>query len=517
MAYEVPEHYNVSTILDHNLEQGRGSKTAVLWQDVSLTYQHLFQQTCAFANALRALGIQREQRLLLVLDDSPAFPIVFLGAIRAGAVPVPVNPLYRPDDFAFFLLDSYARAAIVDHPFLSKLQQALHSLPQPPLLIVANGPAPEGALTLDQLLQAYQGECPPADTHRDDMAFWLYSSGSTGRPKGVVHLQRNIPYTCETYALQVLGIREDDITFSTSKLFHAYGLGNNLTFPYWVGATTVLRSGLPTPEGVLETAQRFRPTLFFSVPTLYNAILNLPEAGKYDLSSVRLCVSAAEPLPPHVFHRWKDTFGLTILDGLGSTEMLHIFCSNRPDEVRPGSSGRPVPGYELKLLTPEGEPVPIGEAGDLYVKGGSAFAYYWHHLEKTRATFQGEWVRAGDRYRVDEEGFYWYEGRADDMIKVSGLWVSPIEIENTLMEHPAVLEAAVVGVQLEGFTRIKAFVVLKEGTTPSPALIQELQEWCKSRLQRYQYPHLVEFVQDPPKTVTGKVQRYKLRERGSSD
>ncbi|HXG42079.1 MAG TPA: benzoate-CoA ligase family protein [Dehalococcoidia bacterium] len=513
MAYEVPERYNVSTILDRNLEQGRGSKPAVLWQDASLTYQELFQQTCAFANALRDLGVQREQRLLLVLDDSPAFPIVFLGAIRAGAVPVPVNPLYRPDDFAFFLQDSYARAAIVDHPFLPKFQQAVHSFRQPPLLIIANGPAPEGALTLEQLLQAHQGECPPADTHRDDMAFWLYSSGSTGRPKGVVHLQRNIPYTCETYALQVLGIREDDVTFSTSKLFHAYGLGNNLTFPYWVGATTVLRSGPPTPDGVLETIQRFRPTLFFSVPTLYNAILNSPEAGKYDLSSVRLCVSAAEPLPPQVFHRWKDTFGLTILDGIGSTEMLHIFCSNRPEEVRPGSSGRPVPGYELRLLSPEGEPVSVGEAGDLYVKGGSAFAYYWHHTEKTRATFQGEWVRTGDRYRMDEEGFYWYEGRADDMIKVSGLWVSPIEIENTLMEHPAVLEAAVVGIQVEGFTRIKAFVVLKEGTTSSDALVEELQEWCKSRLQRYQYPHMVEFVQDLPKTVTGKVQRYKLRQQ----
>jgi benzoate-CoA ligase family protein len=513
MGYEVPERYNASTLLDRNLEQGRGPKTAVLWQDASLTYQELFQQACAFANAVRALGLQREQRLLLVLDDSPAFPVAFLGAIRAGAVPVPVNPLYRSQDFAFFLVDSYARAVVVDHPFLPRLEEALGGLAERPTVVVANGPAPEGCLSLQELLATHRGECPPADTHRDDMAFWLYSSGSTGRPKGVVHLQRNIPYTCQTYALQVLGIREDDITFSTSKLFHAYGLGNNLTFPYWVGATTVLRSGPPTPEGVLETAQRYRPTLFFSVPTLYNAILNHPQARHYDLSSVRLCVSAAEPLPAHVFHRWKDTFGLTILDGIGSTEMLHIFCSNRPQEVRPGSSGRPVPGYELKLLTPEGGPVPVGEAGDLYVKGGSAFAYYWHHLEKTRATFQGEWVRTGDRYRVDEEGFYWYEGRSDDMIKVGGLWVSPIEVENALMEHPAVLEAAVVGVQREGFTRIKAFVVPKGGVDPSPALVQELQEWCKGRLQRYQYPHLVEFVQNLPKTVTGKVQRYRLREQ----
>jgi len=511
MAYEVPERYNVSTILDHNLEQGRGHKPAILWQDSSLSYQDLFLATCAFANALADLGIQREQRLLLILDDSPAFPIAFLGAIRHGAVPVPVNPLYRPDDFAFFLADSYARAVVVDHSFLPKLEQALAALPHRPIVIVANGPAPDGTLPLDQLLSAHRGECPPADTHRDDMAFWLYSSGSTGRPKGVVHLHRNIPYTCQTYGLQVLGIREEDVTFSTSKLFHAYGLGNNLTFPYWVGATTVLRSGPPTPEGVLETAQRYRPTLFFSVPTLYNAILNHPQAASYDLSSVRLCVSAAEPLPPHVFHRWKDTFGSLILDSIGSTE-LNRFCSNTPEQLKPGSLGRPVPGFEVRVVREDGSPARPGERGELQVRAPNAFAYYWHHLERTRRTFQGEWARTGDLCRVDEDGFYWYEGRADDMIKVSGLWVSPIEIENTLMEHPAVLEAAVVGVQLEGFTRIKAFIVPKQHAQPSDALVQELQEWCKSRLQRYQYPHLVEFVQELPKTVTGKIQRYKLRD-----
>ena len=305
MAYEVPERYNVSTILDHNLEQGRGHKPAILWQDSSLSYQDLFLATCAFANALADLGIQREQRLLLILDDSPAFPIAFLGAIRHGAVPVPVNPLYRPDDFAFFLADSYARAVVVDHAFLPKLEQALTALPHRPTIIVANGPAPDGTLPLDQLLSAHRGECPPADTHRDDMAFWLYSSGSTGRPKGVVHLHRNIPYTCQTYATQVLGIRSDDVCLSTTKLFHAYGLGNSLTFPLWVGATAVQLRGRPTPERVFELIERERPTLLFSVPTLYNALLATPGAETRDLSSLRLCVSAAEALPADLWRRWQ--------------------------------------------------------------------------------------------------------------------------------------------------------------------------------------------------------------------
>jgi benzoate-CoA ligase family protein len=344
------------------------------------------------------------------------------------------------------------------------------------------------------------------------MAFWLYSSGSTGKPKGVVHLHHDIPYTCETYARHVLQIRPEDTTFSASKLFHAYGLGNNLSFPYWVGASTVLLQGRPTPERVLATLQAFRPTLFFAVPTLYNALLNHPGARDHDLSFIRLCVSAAEPLPPEIWRRWKEAFGLVILDGVGSTEMLHIYCSNTLDSLKPGSSGKPVPGYELKLLSPEGNPVPVGEAGDLWVKGDSALAFYWHQHEKTKRALQGEWFYTGDRYRVDEEGFYWYEGRSDDMIKVKGLWVSPIEIENVLMEHPAVREAAVVGVQVEGLTRIKAFVILKEGFAPGEALTQELQAWCKSRLRPYQYPEFVAYVEDFPRTATGKVQRFKLRE-----
>jgi benzoate-CoA ligase len=344
------------------------------------------------------------------------------------------------------------------------------------------------------------------------MAFWLYSSGSTGRPKGVVHLHHDIPYTCETYGREILEISKDDVTFSTTKLYHAYGMGNNLSFPYSVGASTVLLGGRANPQAILETAQRFKPTLFFSVPTLYNAMLNLPGAGGYDLSSVRRCVSAAEPLSPAVLRRWHETFGLDILDGIGSTEMLHIYCSNRPDRVVPGTSGEPVPGYELKLLDDEGREVPDGETGNLYVRGDSAHAFYWHQHEKTKATLRGDWLFTGDRFRRDEAGAYAYEGRADDMIKVGGLWVSPIEVENALAEHPLVVEAAAVGVRGEETTRVKAYLVCREHDRAEAELAAELQEWCKDRLRRYEYPHFFAFVDELPKTLTGKIQRYKLRE-----
>lgn len=514
---ELPERYNVSAILDRHLERGLEGKLAVRWAGGGLTYGELFRRVCAFGRALKALGVRREERVLLILDDTWAFPVAFLGAIRLGAVPIPVNPLLHPEEYRYFLEDSYAQVVVADEAALPKAQEALRGRKGVRLIAFAADPPEEGeAFRLEELLEAHAGELSPADTHRDDMAFWLYSSGSTGRPKGVVHLQHDIPYTCETYAKHVLKIQEGDTTFSASKLFHAYGLGNNLSFPYWVGAGTVLLQGRPTPDRVLDTIERFRPTLFFTVPTLYNAILNHPGAEGRDLSSVRLCVSAAEPLPPEVWRRWKETFGLIILDGIGSTEMLHIYCSNTVDALKPGSSGKPVPGYELRLLSPEGQPVPPGEAGDLWVKGDSALAFYWHQHEKTKRSLQGDWFYTGDRYRVDEEGFYWYEGRSDDMIKVKGLWVSPIEIENTLMEHPAVREAAVVGIQVEGLTRIKAFVILKEGYAPGDALTKELQEWCKTRLRPYQYPEFVAYVEDFPRTVTGKIQRFKLRELGEA-
>jgi|FLYL01.1.fsa_nt_gi benzoate-CoA ligase len=504
--------HNASLILDRNLESGRGDKPAVVDPDDRVyTYRDLHLATCAVASFLRSLGVRREERILMVMDDSAAFPATFLGAIRIGAVPIPVNFLLRADDFAYFLDDSYAVALVCDQAFLPTLLPEVEKRPQV-RLVVSRGEAPPGAESLDRVLEEGSDEVPPVPTHPDDPAFWLYSSGSTGRPKGVVHLQSNIAYTCENYAVPILGIGEDDVCFSTTKLFHAYGLGNGLSFPFWVGATAVQLGGRPTPDRILDRIERHSPTLFFSVPTLYNALTRHPDFASRNLSSIRLGVSAAEALPAEVWNRWFEATGVEILDGVGSTEMLHIYCSNRRGEVRPGSSGKPVPGYEIELRGEDGTPVEDGGAGDLWVKGGSAFAYYWHQREKTRGSFAGGWFHSGDRYRRDEDGYYWYEGRSDDMIKVGGLWVSPIEIENRLVEHPAVAEAAVVGVKEEGLTRIKAYVILAAGHQGSDELTATLQAWCKEKLLRYQYPHMVEFVDDLPRTATGKIQRFKLRQ-----
>jgi benzoate-CoA ligase len=504
----LPERYNVSTILDRNLEAGRGGKAAVRGEDGEVTYEQLLASACAAGRALRALGVHREQRVMLVLDDTPAFPAVFLGAIRAGVVPVPVNPLFKPDDYRYLVEDSDARAVVVDLGLLPKVREALAGYQEPVELVTVGG-ADDGTRDLQELLAEHAGELDPVRSHRDDAAFWLYSSGSTGRPKGVVHLQHDLPYTCQTYATQVLGIGEDDVCLSTTKQFHAYGLGNLLSFPFWVGATAVHLWGRPIPDRAFEAVERHRPTLLFSVPTLYNAMLATPGAGERDLSSVRLCVSAAEALPGELWRRWRDAYGLTIIDGIGSTELLHIFCSNAPDAVRPGSSGRPVPGYDLKLLDEDLDPTPPGETGNLYVRGDSALALYWRQHEKTKQTLIGDWVWTGDRYRRDAEGFWWHQGRVDDMLKVGGNWVSPVEMEQALAEHPAVFECAVVQVLVDGLTRIKAVVVTGE---PDPQrLTPELQQWCKQRLQRHEYPHLVEYAPELPKTTTGKVQRFKLR------
>jgi len=480
-------------LVDRRLEAGHAGKVAIRCAGESVTYGQLHDRICRVGNVLEALGIGREDRVLMILDDSPTFVALFLGAMRAGAVPAPVSFLDTTENFAHYARDSYAKLIVAEDALLERL--------------------PEGTMArsgFETLLAEAAGDRDPADTHRDDMAFWLFSGGSTGFPKGVVHLHHDIEYTCETYAKEILRIREDDVTFSSTKLYHAYGLGNNLTFPYWVGATTVLRPGRPDPRGLLETAAEQRPTLFFSVPTLYGAMVNLEDAFSFDLSSVRMCVSAAEPLAPEVLRRWQNCFGLDIVDGIGSTELLHIYCSNRPGDVRPGTSGSPVPGYELVLLDELHAPVADGDVGNLWVRGDSALAYYWHQHEKTKAAIHGDLFFTGDRYRVNAQGDYVYEGRADDMIKVGGLWASPIEIENALVEHPRVLEAAAVGIDADYTTRVKAFVIAR-GEPGDDGLVAELQEWCKTRLRRYEYPHFIEFVDDLPKTPTGKIQRYKLR------
>ena len=485
---------NSGTLVDRRLEAGQGDKVAIRCAGENVSYAQLHDHICRAGTALKELGVGREDRVLMVLDDTPTFPALFLGAMRSGAVPAPVSFLDTTDNFAHYARDSYAKVIVAEDALLERL--------------------PAGAIgrtQFESLMAEAGGETSPADIHPDDMAFWLFSGGSTGFPKGVVHLHHDIPFTCETFAREILGITERDVTFSSTKLYHAYGLGNNLTFPYWVGATTVLRPGKPDPRGLLETAQANRPTLFFSVPTLYGAMVNLPDAAEHDLSSVRMCVSAAEPLAPEVFRRWQAAFGLEIIDGIGSTEMLHIYCSNRPGAAAPGTSGKPVPGYELLLLDEAGEPVAAGEVGNLHVRGDSSLAFYWHQHEKTKAAIKGDLFFTGDRYRVDEDGNYVYEGRADDMIKIGGLWASPIEIENALVEHPRVLEAAAVGVDADFTTRVKAFVICR-GDAGDEALVAELQDWCKSRLRRYEFPHFITFVDELPKTPTGKIQRYKLRE-----
>lgn len=499
---DLPDRYNVGAdLIERNLKAGRSAKVAIHSATRDVSYGELHKLACGAARSLLDLGVRREERVLIVGYDSPGWVAAFLGAIRVGAVPVPVNPLLqRSADYDHYIDDALARVVVVDTNTEEKLRPAIEHAAHTPRVLRTDHIHPEADVAV-------------APTRKDDMAFWLYSSGSTGKPKAVVHLQHDIPYTCATYAEQVLGIRESDTTFSTTGLFHAYGFGNNLSFPYWVGASTVLHAGRHTPATVLETIEKRRPTLFFSAPTLYNAILNFEGAKDRDLTSIRHCVAAAEALPAEVWRRWFQTFDLTILDGVGSTEMLHIYCSNRLDDLRPGSSGKPVPGYELKILDDDGQLARAGQAGDLYVKGDSALALYWAQHDKSKRSIVGEWFFTGDRYRVDEDGFYWYEGRSDDMIKVSGLWVSPIEIESALLEHSAVAESAVVGVSVEGLTRIKAFVITRADAARGDALVEELQEHCKSRLQRYQYPHVIEFVDELPKTVTGKIQRYKLREQ----
>ncbi|MCZ6506057.1 MAG: benzoate-CoA ligase family protein [Actinobacteria bacterium] len=503
---------NVSTLIDGWLEAGRGSDTALITaDDEAWSADKLHAAVCNVAARLTDAGIRREDRLMLVLDDTPAFPAVFLGAIRIGAIPVPVNFLARPDDFGYFLDDSYAIAAVVDHVFLESVGPQIASRPDV-RLIVANGSAPDDATSLDEWMTSDVGDVSPVTTHPDDMAFWLYSSGSTGLPKGVVHRHADVAATCTAYAESVLGISQSDVVFSSTKMFHAYGLGNSLSFPLWTGATSVYLTGRPTPDRLLERIDSHRPSVLFTVPALYNAMLADPRFDKTDWSVVRIAVSAAEPLPPEIWRQFLNRTGLEILDGIGSTELLHIYCSNREDSVKPGTTGVPVDDYSLEIRDVDGELCETNEAGEMWVKGPSALSAYWHQLDRTRDKIRGDWFLSGDRYRKDADGFYTYMGRVDDMMKVGGLWVSPIEIENRLMEHEAIQEAAVVVVEIDHRSRIKATVILTEGHEAGEDLTSELQKWCKAALQRHEFPHVVEVVEDFPRTATGKIQRFRLRD-----
>ena len=509
----LPPQFNVAThFVDRNIAEGRAAQVAFLCEDRTLTYGDVLDLTNRTGNALRELGVELEDRVLVLCLDAPEFLGAFWGAIKMGAVPIPVNTLMRAADYHYFLEDSRAKVAVVSAPLLAEAEPALAHASHLRHVLVAGG-APGRHLGFEARLARASAELEPAATSRDDAAFWLYSSGSTGFPKGAVHLHHDMVVCAETYAKQVLALGPADRVYSAAKLFFAYGLGNAGYFPMGVGAQSVLSPGRPTPEGVFDLLTRHRPTLFFGVPTLYAAMLALKDAEQqFDLSSLRLCVSAGEALPEELYTRWRERFGVEIVDGIGTTEILHIFLSNRPGEARPGSTGRPVPGYEAAIVDDEGWPVPLGQIGNLRVKGDSTMAFYWNKHEKTKEALFGHWIQTGDKYWQDPDGYYWYAGRADDMLKVGGIWVSPVEVEAALVKHPAVLEAAVVGHEdQDQLVKPRAFVVLKEPETASLTLARELQAFVKARIAPYKYPRWVEFVAELPKTATGKIQRFKLR------
>jgi benzoate-CoA ligase family protein len=514
---EFSETFNVAVpFIDRHIGEGRGAKVAIRTTDGHVvTYSELARSVNRCGNALLGLGVKPADRLLMVVKDCPEFFYLFWGAIKAGIVPVPLNTLLRADDYAYMIEDSGAAIVAYSPEFSGEVEPALEqSKKEAPLVVLTEGA--ENALR--PLIAAADAELEPAPASETSDAFWLYSSGSTGRPKGTVHLQRDIPATCQLYATDVLGVTENDVHFSAAKLFFAYGLGNGMTFPLWAGGTAILAAPRPTPELTFEVIDGFKPTLYYGVPTLYAAQLAALENATRDFSSVRYCVSAGEALPADIFNRWKEKTGLVILDGIGSTEALHIFMSNRPDDQRPGTSGHVVPGYEAKIVGDDAKAVPRGEAGTLLIRGPSTAREYWNKPEKTAATMlEGDWLSTGDTYRQDEDGYYVYEGRADDMMKVGGIWTSPIEIEAKLIEHPKVLEAAVVArADKDELIKPEAWIVLQDPAGGADdeghaALESELKEHVKAGLAPYKYPRWWNFVDELPKTATGKIQRFKLR------
>ena len=514
--FPLPEEFNAASyFVDRHVAEGRGEKIAIECEERRVTYRQLYEQVNQVGNALRNLGVRPEERVFLLLLDTPEFAASFFGAIKIGAVAVPVNTLLKPSDYEFLLNNSRARIAIVSDSLFAQIQAiSAERLRYIEKFIVVGGHGSLGALPFDDWIRENSVSLAAARTSKDDAAFWLYSSGSTGRPKACVHLQHDMVVCAERYAKAILNVTEHDRFFSVAKLFFAYGLGNGLYFPLAVGATSILLPGAPKPQSIFNIVERFRPTLFFSVPSNYAKLLaQTPDAGcNPDFSSVRHAISAGECLPASIFHRFKERFGVEILDAIGSTEALHMFIANRPGAVKPGSSGTVIPGFEARIVDENNQPVVPGEMGDLIIKTDAACACYFNQHEKTKDTISGHWLRTGDRYRQDADGYFWYAGRSDDMLKVSGTWISPVEIENELLEHPEVQEVAVVGRKDEdGLVKTVACVVLRDGKGGSPELASELQRFVLKRLPVFKRPHRIEFLLDLPKTATGKLQRYKLR------
>ncbi len=515
---ELPRRYNAAVdLLDRHVREGRGERIAVIDDEGQHTYAQLSERADRAAGALAALGIQPEQRVALALLDSVDFPAAFLGAIKLGAVPIPLNTLLTSDDYLYMLRDSRARALIASEALVGKLEPAIAATGLTVAVVGWSAYSSWRAL-LDQATPLARA----APTTPDDVAFWLYSSGSTGKPKGALHLQSSLRWTAELYAKPILGITADDIVYSAAKLFFAYGLGNALTFPFAVGATAVLCAERPTPATVLRVMKQHKPTIFGGVPTLFAQLLADPALTREAMPALRISTSAGEALPRHLGERWRERVGSDILDGIGSTEMLHIFLSNTPGDIRYGTTGKPVPGYDLELRDDNGDVTDANE-GSLWVRGPTSCIAYWNDRARSLEAFHGPWTRTGDRYKREDDGTWTYCGRADDMLKVGGIWVSPFEVESALAAHPAILEAAVVGAEdADGLIKPKAFVVLRappiEG---SPAvrseaerrgeLVDELKAFVKERLAPYKYPRWIEFVGELPKTATGKIQRFKLR------
>jgi benzoate-CoA ligase len=510
---QIPSRYNIAAALvDQHLTGDARNRPALDCDGRVWTYAQMAALVNRAGNLLRALGVAREQRVLIALPDSPEWVAAYLGAIRIGAVAVPCNTFLGPAEYAYFLRETRAPVVVTTEDLFARMESA--DAPDLRAAVITDRQEDGGRVCAwSRWIAAASPQLAAADTHKDDAAFWLWTSGSTGEPKAAVHLHQDPAWCCHLYAHGVLDLRSSDRTFSAAKLFHAYGLGNSLFFPFWAGATAILHPQRAAPEAVYSVIDRARPTIFFGIPTLFAAMLDVPDVERrFDLSSLRSCVSAGEPLAAELFSRWQARFGTEILDAIGSTEVLHIYVASRPGRVKPGSTGSPVPGYEVKILSEAGEPLGPNQVGDLHVKGPSTAIMYWNRRDQTKQKMRGEWFDSGDKYSFDEEGYFWYAGRSDDMFKVAGEWVSPIEIESLLIEHASVLESAVVSwTEPSGVLKPKAYVVLKSGCTGSDELIAELQAFVRARTAHFKCPRAIEFVADLPKTVTGKIQRFKLR------
>ena len=525
MNIHFPERFNMADyFLYRNLEEGRENKTCLFFESQSWTYGEVARLSNRTGNALRELGIEPEHRVLIALPDCPEFVWTWFGAARIGAVITMVNPLLPADDYRYYLEYTRARVAIVHESLLKTFAEAAADASYlRAVLVVANQNTIDEELiqpsyshvefcSFASAVSEQPSICSAADTHRDDIGIWLFTSGSTGHPKGAVHLQHDLPFNTEVYAKHTLDVNADDLTVSVPKLFFGYATGTNLLFPFAVGGATALFSERSTAEKMFEVIARYRPTILTTVPTMINSMLNVAGAAKRDLSSLRFCYSAGEALPPELYNRWKETFGVEIYDGIGSAEMFHIYITNRPGDVKPGSLGRIVDGYEAKIVDGTGQELPPGEMGTLKIKGDSAALCYRNAHEKSKETFAGDWCTTGDQFHVDEEGYYWYHGRTDDMLKVSGVFVAPAEIENCLLQHDSVLEAAVIGHDDgHGLIKPKAFVVLRSGATGNEVLANQLKEFVKARLALHKYPRWIEFIASLPKNDRGKVDRKLLK------